>query len=218
MSTVSEQPLPERLSYTSGPALMTAVVASVVLLASSLFGWWALGKAIRDQITIPQAATLLFFLFFMIAVMLSIGYSRLWADDSGLTVRNGPIVRRYPLDQIAGLRLRPGDAWSTLLIKDGDALKRKPVLAIQFLEGERAQRKVRELRPLAGRPRRHVEGLRREPGGLTGHMIPRLRSRASISASSASRPFCFVAAAGLAVGWFDGAATWGRAGAEVCLA
>lgn len=138
--------VPERLAYTSPPALMTSVVLSLVLLSFAMFGWWALGKAIREQITWLQAGTLLFFLFFMIGVMLSIGYSRLWANAEGITVRNGPILRTYPIDQIAGVRLRKGDAWSSLLLKGEGELKRKPVLAIQSLEGEAAQRKLIELR------------------------------------------------------------------------
>ncbi len=138
--------VPERLAYTSRPALMTAVVLSLVLLSFAMFGWYAIGKEIRDQITWLQAATLLFFMFFMIGVMLSVGYSRLWANEDGVTVRNGPILRRYPIDQIAGVRLRKGEAWSALLIKGESELKRKPVLAIQSLEGEGAQRKVIELR------------------------------------------------------------------------
>lgn len=138
--------VPEKLSYTSPPALMTSVVASLVLLSSALFGWWALGPDIRAQVTAPQALTLLFFVLFMIAVMLSVGYSRLWAQDGVVTVRNGPIVRRYPVSDIAGFRLRPGDAWSSLLIKQADGLVRKPVLAVQFLEGAAGRRKVGELR------------------------------------------------------------------------
>lgn len=141
-----ESAVPERLAYTSPPALMTAVVLSIVLMSSAMFGWWALGREIREQISWAQAATLLFFLFVMIAIMLSIGYSRLWADERGVTVRNGPVLRRYPIDQIAGVRLRPGDAWSSLLLKGGPELKRRPVLAIQFLEGEPGRRKVIELR------------------------------------------------------------------------
>lgn len=146
-TTTPPHETPRQLSYTSPPTLMTAVVASLVLLSSALFGWWALGPGIRAQVTVPQAATLLFFVLFMIGVMLSVGYSRLWAQDGVVTVRNGPIVRRYPVDQIAGFRLRPGDAWSSLLIKDDTGgLKRKAVLAVQSLEGERGQRKVSELR------------------------------------------------------------------------
>ncbi|MHA6509889.1 PH domain-containing protein [Tessaracoccus sp. Y1736] len=146
MSPVTERPLPERLSYTSPPALMTGVVLSVILMSSALFGWWALGKEIRDRVTWPQAGTLLFFVLLMVGLMLSIGYSRLWANEDGVTVRNGLFLRRYRIDEVAGVRLRPGDAWSSLLIKGGHEIRRRPVLAIQFLEGEAAQRKVVELR------------------------------------------------------------------------
>jgi len=125
---------------------MTSVVLSIVLLSFAMFGWYALGKEIRDQITWLQAGTLVFFMLFMIGVMLSVGYSRLWADESGITVRNGPIIRRYPIDSIAGVRLRKGDAWSSLLLKGDTELKKAPVLAIQSLEGEAAQRKIVELR------------------------------------------------------------------------
>ena len=138
--------VPERLAYTSPPALMTAVVLSIVLLSFSMFGWWALGKEIRNQVTWLQAATLLFFVFVMIGVMLSVGYSRLWANEQGITVRNGPILRKYPIEQIAGVRLRKGDPWSSLLLKGEGELKRKPVLAIQSLEGEAGERKLIELR------------------------------------------------------------------------
>lgn len=138
--------VPERLSYTSPPALATAVVLSLVLMSFSLFGWYSLGPDIRNQISWAQAATLLFFVFFMIALMLSVGYSRLWADGDTVVVRNGPILRRYPISQIAGVRLRKGDAWASLLLKDPQELKRKPVLALQSLEGESGQRKLIELR------------------------------------------------------------------------
>lgn len=138
--------LPERLVYTSPPALMTAVVLSIVLLSFAMFGWYAIGKAIREQITGLQAATLLGCLFIMIGIMLSVGYSRLWANEDGISVRNGPILRRYPIDEIAGVRLRKGDAWCSLLMKNGSELKARPVLAIQSLEGDAAQRKLVELR------------------------------------------------------------------------
>lgn len=141
-----ETPVPERLVYTSGPALLTALLLSTVLLVCGLAGWWAVGPDIRAQVTGAQVATLLFFLLLMIGIAMSLGYSRLWADEDGVTVRNGPVLRRYQLDQIAGLRLRSGDAWAYLLIKrDGQAVKR-PVLAIQQLEGAGARRKMRDLR------------------------------------------------------------------------
>ena len=144
---MTERPLPERLSYTSPPALMTGVVLSVILMSSALFGWWALGKEIRDRVTWPQAGTLLFFVLAHggphAVHRLLAGYG---PTRTGVTVRNGLFLRRYRIDEVAGVRLRPGDAWSSLLIKGGHEIRRRPVLAIQFLEGEAAQRKVVELR------------------------------------------------------------------------
>ncbi len=137
---------PERLSFTSVPALLTAVVLSGILLIFALYGWYAIGSDIRSQISWLQGATLLFFVIAMIALMLSIGYSRLWADEKGVTIRNGPVLRKFSVDDIAGLRLRSGDAWAYLLIKDGSGVRRRAVLAIQQLEGAQGKRKLRALK------------------------------------------------------------------------
>lgn len=137
---------PERLTFTSVPALLTSVVLSGILLIFALYGWYAIGYDIRSQISWIQGATLLFFVLAMIALMLSIGYSRLWADEKGVTVRNGPVLRKFSVDQIAGLRLRSGDAWAYLLIKDGSGVKRRAVLSIQQLEGTQGKRKLRDLK------------------------------------------------------------------------
>lgn len=137
---------PERLTFTSVPALLTSVVLSGILLIFALYGWYAIGSDIRSQISWIQGATLLFFVIAMIAFMLSIGYSRLWADEKGVTVRNGPVLRKFSVDDIAGLRLRSGDAWAYLLIKDGSGVKRRAVLSIQQLEGAQGKRKLRDLR------------------------------------------------------------------------
>lgn len=138
--------LPERLQFTSVTVLVTSVVGSVVLLLAAMWGWYAIGASIRSQITWFQAATLLFFLVFMIAMMLSIGYSRIWADEDGVVVRNGPLLRKFRIDEVAGLRLRDGDPWAYLLIKHNGGVKRRAVLAIQTLEGAKAKRKIRALR------------------------------------------------------------------------
>lgn len=137
---------PATLTYSSPPTMITGVVLALVTLSSAMFGWWALGPGIRSQITWFQAATLLFIVLLMIGIMLSLGYSRLWAAEGVVTVRNGPILRRYKVEDIAGVRMRPGDAWSSLLMKQDGALKRRPMLAIQFLEGESGKRKIAELR------------------------------------------------------------------------
>ena len=135
-----------RLSFTSPPALITAVLLSAILLLASLWGWWAVGPEVRSEITWLQGGTLLFFVFVMIAIMLSVGYSRVWADEEGVTVRNGPLVKRYTMDQVAGLRMRSGDAWAYLLVKTDEGVQRRAMLAVQQLEGAAGRRKLRSLR------------------------------------------------------------------------
>lgn len=155
MSAVTEEPgatppppeVPERLAFTSTSVLLTATVLSMILMLAAMYGWYAIGYSVRSQITWPQLATLAFFVLAMIAMMMSIGYSRIWADEDGVVVRNGPVLRRFRVDQIAGLRLRDGDPWAYLLVKDGaGGVRRRAVLAIQQMEGAGARRKVRDLR------------------------------------------------------------------------
>lgn len=147
-SPVAEVPkVPRRLAFTSVPALLTALVLSVVLFISVLYGWYAIGPEIRSQISGSQAITLAIIALAMLAIMMSLGYSRLYADERGVIIRNGPVRRKFAVEQVAGLRLRDGDPWAYLLVKDGEGgVKRRAVLAIQQLEGVRAKRKVTSVR------------------------------------------------------------------------
>lgn len=157
--------VPRRLSYVSIPALVTGVLLTAILMAGALALWWALGADIRAQVTWLQAATLLFFVVLMMAIMLMLGYSHLWADDGEVVIRNGPVLRKFKVDQIAGLRLRKGDAWAYLLVKDPTAeggVRRRAVLAIQSLEGKRAEKKVIELRNWLKASGATSEGVRRD--------------------------------------------------------
>lgn len=144
--------VPERLHYISTTVLATAAVLSIVLFSFALYGWSAIGKSVRDQITWPQAFTLLFFMLLMVAIMLSLGYSRLWAEAGVVTVRNGPILRRYPVDQIAGLRLRHGDPWAYLLVKQEGKRDAKRCWRSKRWKGRR--RRARFVNCVAGWSRR----------------------------------------------------------------
>ena len=138
---------PARLAFTSVPALLTSLLLSVILFIFVLYGWYAIGPDVRGQISGAQAATLLAIALIMVGIMMSVGYSRLYADERGVTIRNGPVQRRFPIDQVAGLRLRDGDPWAYLLVKDGKGgVKRRAVLAIQQLEGDKGKRKVKQVR------------------------------------------------------------------------
>lgn len=157
--------VPERLSYISVPVLVTGLILSMVLLAGALFVWWELGPEIRAQVTFLQAATLLFFVIVMMGIMMALGYSHLWAQDDEVIIRNGPLIRRYKIAEIAGLRLRKGDPWAYLLVKDPSSdtgVRRKATLAIQALEGDNAGKKVRELRRWLQAKGATSEGIQRD--------------------------------------------------------
>lgn len=139
--------VPKRLVFTSTAVLITALLFSVVLMIAAMYGWYAIGPSIRSQMSNFQVATLAFFVLIMVVIMLSLGYSRLWADEDGIAVRNGPVLRRFRVDEVVGVRLRQGDAWAYLLIKQPDGVVRKrAVLAIQQLEGTKAREKRSVLR------------------------------------------------------------------------
>ena len=139
--------VPARLAFTSVPALLTSLVLSAVLFIAVLYGWYAIGPDIREQVSVSQAITLLVVALGMVAIFMSVGYSRLYADERGVIIRNGPVLRKFTIEQVAGLRLRDGDPWAYLLVKDGaGGVRRRAVLAIQQLEGVRAKRKVTQVR------------------------------------------------------------------------
>lgn len=138
---------PKRLAFTSVPALLTSLLLSMILFMFVLYGWYAVGPSVRSQISASQSVTLLAVALIMVGIMMSVGYSRLYADERGVTIRNGPVLRKFPIDQVAGLRLRDGDPWAYLLVKDGQGgVKRRAVLAIQQLEGAKGKRKVTQMR------------------------------------------------------------------------
>lgn len=144
---ISSPKVPQRLAFTSVPALLTSLVLSVTLFIAVLYGWYAIGPGIRGQISGFQAITLLVVAVGMLGIMMSVGYSRLYADERGVVIRNGPVRRKFSIDQVAGLRLRDGDPWAYLLVKDGKGgVRRRAVLAIQQLEGVRGKRKVTTVR------------------------------------------------------------------------
>lgn len=136
------------LDYLSRPMMWTALVGSIVLMVSAMYGWFAIGREIRERITALQAGTLVFFVLVMVAMMLSIGYSRLWANPDGITVRNMFRVKTFPVSDVMGVRLRPGDPWAFLLVRDpaSSEPKRHAILAIQSMEREQATTKVLRLR------------------------------------------------------------------------
>ena len=84
---------PKSLSYVSVPALLTAIILSMVLLSGALYFWWVLGPNVRAQVSLLQLATLVLFLIVMLLMVLGVGYSHVWAGDGQVVVRNGPFIK-----------------------------------------------------------------------------------------------------------------------------
>ncbi|GAA1372281.1 hypothetical protein GCM10009638_04420 [Luteococcus sanguinis] len=139
------------LEFRSLPALMMGGVLSTVLVLAALLGWVMLGGEIRQQFNIPQILTLIGFIVIIIGIMMAIGLSKLVADDTGITVRNGLRTNHFGWDEITDVQLSEGDPWAYLVttrLDDQGYEKNHMVLAIQSSEGPAAQQHATQLREL----------------------------------------------------------------------
>lgn len=145
--------------------LMWAIGFSVLLLGLMLFGWFALDAHIRALFTIPQILTLLFFAGFMITGMMSMGLSRVIADEEGVWFRNGLRIHRASWTEVAEVRYRHGDPWAYLVFGDGseDAPK-KMLMGVQTTDGARAVEAVATLRELHAAARDRAKGHQQPEG------------------------------------------------------
>ncbi len=141
----------QKVIFRSAPVLRTAISLSVLLVASSLFGWYMLDASIRAKFTGLQIATLAFFVLFMVGMMLSIGLSTIVADARGLTVRNTVSTKFHPWSEVEGVTFGSGDAWPYLVLRpsaDHPEGNNRMMLGIQRVEGDAAVERVRRLRDL----------------------------------------------------------------------
>lgn len=125
--------------------LWTAVVLSVVLVAASVLGYFALEPQTRARFTGLQIGTLLLFLAVMVAMMLVPATSWIRADADGVSFRNGLRVRRLPWEAVESL-IAPGrSSFARLVLSpefrtdDHDAYL---ILGIQAADGDRARQTV----------------------------------------------------------------------------
>ncbi|CAI9398576.1 PH domain-containing protein [Aestuariimicrobium sp. T2.26MG-19.2B] len=142
----------EKRVFRSLPVMRTAISLSVLLVSASLFGWFMLDPRVRAQFTVPQIATLLFFVALMVGLMMTVGLSSAVATTEGLKVRNVVSTRRYGWDELEGVSIGSGDAWAYLTLapsQDHPEGETSMLLAIQRAEGvEASVERVRELREL----------------------------------------------------------------------
>jgi len=133
---------------------VVAVVLAAVLVAATLFGWFALPQEVRVLFTPSQLVTLLALLAVLVLVMLSLALSVVRADHDGLRFRNGLRSHTVPWSRVHKVILRRGDPWALLLLTPADGrpftadldAERRQLIALQYGDGAAAQLGVEELR------------------------------------------------------------------------
>jgi asparagine N-glycosylation enzyme membrane subunit Stt3 len=131
-----------------------AVVTVVALCTLTLVGWFALPRDIRQLFTVSQLLTLLCVLALLVGVIVAVAASSVRADETGLWIRNGLRSYQVPWGRVHKIIFRSGDPWAQLLLTPADGsefqvdldAEKRLLMAIQAVDGERAQRSVEELR------------------------------------------------------------------------
>lgn len=126
-----------------------------VRIAAYLFGgllvtvsaviWFSLPQNVRDQFTIFQRGTVIFFGLAACAAGQALARSRIEARESGVTVVNGFKSRGYDWNEIVALTLGSGSPWAMIDLSDGTSVA---AMGIQGSDGARAMTQVRQLRAL----------------------------------------------------------------------
>lgn len=139
------------LHVRSRATLVAASVVSVVVLVAPVLTWLLLPAEIRRLAVGLDLFASGSVLLALVAFVMFIGLSSVRADDTGLTILNGPVRHRYAWHEIVDVRFREGDPWAYVYTfrrdSDGDA-QRHVVLAIQAPDGDRARLHAARLREI----------------------------------------------------------------------
>lgn len=124
-------------------ALWTAIALSAVLIVAAGLGWVLLPAEIQAQFTVPQLATLAFFVGVMVVFMMSLGLSYVRVENDQLVFRNGLRTHRLGWDQIRGFRFGENDPWAYVLTV-GEP-EQRALLGIQRTDAEHADADLVEI-------------------------------------------------------------------------
>ncbi len=149
----ASDPPPPALPHTFRPigVRIAAYAFGFLLLLVVLVIWFAFPQEVRDQFTIFQRATVIFFGLCAAVAGHALARSRVVARDASVTVVNGYRSRTYEWSEVVVVSLRAGSPWATLDLSDGTTVS---VMAIQGSDGSRAVTQVKQLRALVSRQSR----------------------------------------------------------------
>lgn len=129
--------------------VIVATGLSLVLVVGSVAAYLALDAESRALVSGFQLWTLIFFVFVMVAVMMSVAIGYVKVDDTGLTFRNGFRRHHLPWEAVAAIRYNHGDPWPYVLLDvefTGEDHDRLMMIGIQSSDGAYAVRQVERLR------------------------------------------------------------------------
>ena len=129
-------------TYRPFAARIVASVASACLVAVIAAAWIALPAHSKAQFDWYQRVSLVVVFGAALAVLWGIARCRLVARDDGVTIVNMVTIRHYEWAELVEISLRGSAPWATVDLADGTATN---VMALQGVDGARAQRSVREL-------------------------------------------------------------------------
>ena len=143
----ASEPAAVALPHTFRPrgVRIAAYVFGALLLLVSTVIWFSLPQNVRDQFTIFQRATVIFFGSAAAVAGQALARSRIEASAGEVTVVNGYKSRHYDWNEIVSITLGGGNPWAKLDLSDGTSVS---AMGIQGSDGSRAITQVKQVRAL----------------------------------------------------------------------
>lgn len=146
MPAVSEPSLPH--TWRPLGVRLAGIVFGGMLLAVSVFAWFAFDEETRATFTPFQRGTVVFLGLLFFTAGYAMARSRVVAEVDRVVVVNGYRRHQYEWAEVLAVHLPPGAPWAVFDLSDGTS---QPAMGIQGSDGGRAHRAVAELRLLLDR-------------------------------------------------------------------
>jgi len=127
-----------------GVRIAAYFLGGLLLLVSTAI-WFSLPPDVREQFTLFQRGTLIFFGVAACVAGQALARSQIQASAGGATVVNGYKSRHYDWNEIVAITLGGGNPWAKLDLSDGTSVS---AMGIQGSDGLRAMTQVKQVRAL----------------------------------------------------------------------
>jgi len=127
-----------------GVRIAAYLFGGLLLLVATVI-WFSLPQNVRDQFTLFQRGTVIFFAVAACVAGQALARSRIEANAHGATVVNGYKSRHFDWNEIVSITLGGGNPWAKLDLSDGTSVS---AMGIQGSDGARAMTQVKQVRAL----------------------------------------------------------------------